>query len=99
MLRVKAFVILSVLGGLGFWAFCPESEPLLAFLSLDAPFRAHLCLVFIRRRDSESIPAVVAAYSGVRRVQGARPLSRLLVLDTARATGAISAPVETESRA
>src|SRR6266436_525723 len=33
--------------------------------SLDAPFRAHLCLVFIRRRDSESIPAVVAAYSGV----------------------------------
>src|ERR1700681_17168 len=32
--------------------------------SLDAAFRAHLFLVFIRRRDSESIPAVVAAYSG-----------------------------------
>src|SRR5260370_10696135 len=69
------------------------------FLSLDAAFRAHLFLVFIRRRDSESVPAVVAAYSGVRRVQGAWPLSRLLVLDTARAAVAISASVETESRA
>src|SRR5208282_867361 len=56
-------------------------------------------LVFFRRRDSEGISAVVAAYSGVRRVQGAWPLSRLLVLDTARAAAAIAASVEAESRA
>ena len=31
----------------GFWVVCPESEPLLAFLSLDAPFRANLFLVFL----------------------------------------------------
>src|SRR5258708_2419305 len=66
---------------------------------LDAGFRAHLFLMFFQRRDSESVPAVVAAHSGVRRVQGAWPLSRLLVLDTARAAVAISAFVETESRA
>src|SRR5271157_1437178 len=56
-------------------------------------------LGLLRRRDSESVPAAVAAYSGVRRVQGAWSLSRLLVLDTARATAAISASVETESSA
>src|SRR5208282_3012784 len=49
--------------------------------------------------ESESLSAVVAAYSGVRRVQGAGPLSRLLVLDIARSAVAISASVETESRA
>ena len=65
--------------------------------SLDAGFRAHLFFTFFQRRDSESVPAVVAAHSGVRRVQGAWPLSRLLVLDTARAAVAISASVETES--
>src|SRR5450759_423046 len=69
-------------------------------LVLDSAFRAHLCLVFFFcGGDSESVPAVIAAYSGVRRVQGAGPLSRLLVLDTARAAVAISASVETESRA
>src|ERR1700738_335914 len=67
--------------------------------SLDAGFRAHLFLTFFQRRDSESVPAVVAAHSGVRRVQGAWPLSRLLVLETARAAVTISASVETESRA
>src|ERR1700674_590733 len=66
---------------------------------LDAGFLRHLFLVFIRRRDSESIPAALAAYSGLRRVQGAWPLSRLLVLDTARTAVAISASVETENRA
>src|ERR1700747_767431 len=65
--------------------------------SLDGAFRAHLFLVFIGRRDSESVPAVVAAYSGLRRVQGAGPLSRLLVLDTSWAAAASSASVETES--
>src|SRR5713101_6175512 len=69
------------------------------FLSLDAAFRAHLFLTFFQRRDSESVPAAPAAYSDVRRVQGAWPLSRLLVLDIARAAVAISASVETESRA
>src|SRR5208283_1036944 len=56
-------------------------------------------LIFFRGGDSESVPAVVAAYSHVRRVQGAWPLSRLLVLDTARAATAISASVEAESGA
>src|SRR5664279_2457066 len=35
---------------------------------LDSAFHAHLCLVFFRRRDSESVPAVIAAYSRVRRL-------------------------------
>src|SRR6266849_10196667 len=69
------------------------------FLSLDAAFRAHLFLTFFQRRDSESVPAVIAAHSGVRRVQSARPLSRLLVLDTARTAVPISPSVETESSA
>src|SRR5580700_7474663 len=56
-------------------------------------------LVFFRRRDSESVPAVFAAYSGVRRVQEARPLSRLLVLDPPWTAVSLSASVETESRA
>src|ERR1039458_1312837 len=66
---------------------------------LDACFLRHLCWFSFGGGDSESVPAVIAAYSGVRRVQGAWPLSRLLVLDTARATVAITALVETESRA
>src|ERR1039458_7722034 len=66
---------------------------------LDACFLRHLCWSSFGGGDSEGISAVVAAYSGVRRIQGAWPLSRLLVLDTARAAAAISASVETESRA
>src|ERR1039457_1949354 len=66
---------------------------------LDSAFRTHLFLTFFQRRHSESVPTVIAAYSGVRRVQGAGPLSRLLVLDTARAAVALSASIETESRA
>src|ERR1700694_1489642 len=42
---------------------------------------------------------IVAADSAIRHLQGARSLSRLLVLDTARPAAAIAASVEAESRA
>src|SRR5260370_7245837 len=67
------------------------------FLSLDAAFRAHLFLTFFQRRDSESVPAVVAAYSGIWRLQRPGPLSRLLVLDNAWAAVHVAASVETKS--
>jgi hypothetical protein len=53
----------------------------------------------LSRRNPEGISAVVAAHSGVWRVQGCGALSRLLVLDIARASGAISASVEAKSGA
>src|SRR6266849_7548621 len=81
-------------------SLCPSvSSVSPAVIFLDAAFRAHLFLTFFQRRDSESVPAVIAAHSGVRRVQGARPLYRLLVLDTARTAVPISPSVETESSA
>src|SRR5271170_115247 len=68
-------------------------------MPLDACFLRHLCWSSFGGGESEGLSAVVAAHSGVWRLQGAGPLSRLLVLDTARAAVAISASAETESRA
>src|SRR5258708_16166678 len=67
------------------------------FLSLDAAFRAHLFLTFFQRRDSESVPAVVAAYSGIWRLQSAGPLSPLLVFDNPSPAPPLSPPPQPQS--